>query len=147
MFIDLKSPSVQLNSTLFEGNLTLEQQQVNFTCTTISTDDILTWRSNHYINDPGGILQVGFHDDPGSTNINQQNPNTAATLISATTNGGVMVITSQLQIITSMQNSTSSVTCQINSNGAMRTITFQSVSGNSNNLCSHGDLYETLLVC
>ena len=119
-------PSVQLTSTLFVGNLALELQQVNFTCITRSTDDILTWSSDHYIDD---VLQVGFHDGLGFTEYSLRNPSTVATLISATTNGGVMVIESRLQIIASMQNPISNVSCRINSHGPMSTIPFQTVSG------------------
>ena len=119
-------PSVQLTSTLFNGNLALEQQQVNFTCVVASTDDILTWSSDHYI---GSILQIGFHDGPGFTDSNQQNPSTVATLINTASSGGVMVIESRLQIIASMQNPKSNVSCHVNSHGPMNTTTFQTVSG------------------
>ena len=119
-------PNVQLTSTLFNGNLALEDQQVNFTCVTHSTDNIVTWVSDHYI---GGFLPIVFDDDPGVSHSNQQNPSTVATLINATSNGGVMVIKSQLQIIASMQNPNSSISCRINSHGPMNATTFQTVSG------------------
>ena len=115
-------PSVQLTSTLFEGDVAYDGQRVSFTCIATSTDDILTWSSDHYI---GDILQIGFHDGPGFTDSNQQNPSTVATLINTTSNGGVMVIESRLQIIASMQNPISSVSCHINSHGPMNTITFR----------------------
>ena len=115
-------PPVQLTSTLFNGDTAYEGQQVVFTCVTTGTDDILTWRSEHYIE---GILQVSFHDPLGSTDSNPQNPSTVATLINATSNGGVIVIESRLRITASMQNSISSVSCQINSIGLVETITFR----------------------
>ena len=115
-------PPVQLTSTLFDGYVAYEGQQVNFTCITISNDSIVTWISDHYI---GGFLPIVFDDDPGVSHSNQQNPSTVATLINATSNGGVMVIKSQLQITASMQNPNSSISCRINSHGPMNTITFR----------------------
>lgn len=118
------APTVQLNSTLFNGDTAYDEQQINFTCITNSTDGILTWRSEHYIG-LGNILQSSYYDPLGSTDSNLQNPSTVATLISATSNGGVMVIESQLQITASMQNPNSNVSCQINSNGRVKTIPFR----------------------
>ena len=114
--------SVQLTSTLFNGDVAYEGQQVNFTCITRGTDDILTWSSDHYIDD---VLQVGFHDGPGFTEYSLRNPSTVATLISATTNDELTVIESRLQITASVQNPISNVSCRINSHGPVSTITFR----------------------
>ena len=124
--LGVSQPTVNLTSTLHKGDVAIDGQQVNFTCITTSTDDILTWRSAHYIE---GILQVSFHDAPGSTDSNQQNPNTVATLVSATTNGGVIVIESHLWIRASMQYPNCSAACQINSHGPMSIIAFQTLPG------------------
>ena len=105
----------------------LEMQLVNFTCITISRDNFLTWSSDHYLDQP---LQISFHDELGHQEPSRQNPSAVATLVNATMNGGVMVIESQLQITASMQNSISSVSCQIKSNGPMDIIRFKTIAGN-----------------
>ena len=119
-------PSVQLNSSLFGEDIAYEGQQVNFTCITISTDHIITWTSDHYID---GILQVGFNNSIGFTVPSQHTPSTVATLINATTNGGVMMIESRLQITASRQNPIANVSCRINNNGSMNTTTFRTLTG------------------
>ena len=115
-------PSVQLTSSLFGEDIAYEGQQVNFTCITTSTDNIITWTSDHYID---GILQVGFYDCVGFTISSQRTPSTVATLINATANGGVMVIESHLQITASRQNPIANVSCRINNNGPVNTTTFR----------------------
>jgi hypothetical protein len=118
-----------LVTTLFhvaDEYLALEMQQVNFICIITSQEDFLTWSSDHYIDQP---LQIGFHDEPGHQEPSLQHPSTVATLVNATTNGGVMVIESQLQITASRQNPISNVSCQINNHGPVDTIQFQTVSG------------------
>ena len=119
-------PSVQLTSSLFGGDTAYEGQQVNFTCITTSTDDIITWTSDHYID---GSLQVGFYDGPGYTVFSHQTPSTVATLINATTNGGVMMIESRLQITASRQNPIANVSCHISNDGPMNTTTFRTLTG------------------
>ena len=101
-------------------------QLVNFTCITISRDNFLTWSSDHYLDQP---LQISFHDELGHREPSRQNPSTVATLVDATTNGGVMMIESQLQIIASMQDPICSISCQINSNGPMDTVRVRTVPG------------------
>ena len=115
-------PSVQLTSSLFGEDIAYEGQQVNFTCITTSTDNIITWTSDHYID---GILQVGFYDDIGFMIPSQHTPSTVATLINATTNGGVMMIESRLQITASRQNPIANVSCRINNDGPVNTTTFR----------------------
>ena len=120
--------SVKLTSTLFDGAIAYERQEVIFTCTihVISQDDFLTWRIDHYIDQ---VLQISFYDDPEHQESSPQNPSTVATLVSATANGGVIVIVSQLRIIASIQNPSCSITCQIDNDGPVDTIQFQTVTG------------------
>ena len=113
--------NVELTNTLFDGNVAYEEQQIIFTCTTTGLHNFLTWSSDHYLDQP---LQISFHDELGHQESSPQNPSTVATLVDATTNGGVTVIVSQLQITASMQNSISNVSCQMDNNGVMGTITF-----------------------
>ena len=115
--------SVELTSTLFDGDIAYERQEVIFTCTihVISQDDFLAW----LIDDQ--VLHISFYDEPGQQEFSPQYPTTVATLVSATANGGVIVIVSRLQIIA--QNPSYSITCQIDDNGPADNIQFQTVTG------------------
>jgi hypothetical protein len=124
--IPFLNSGVQLTSTLFNGDIAYEGQQVNFTCIITSQEDFLTWSGDHYIDQP---LQIGFHDEPGHQEPSLQHPSTVATLVNATTNGGVIVIESQLRITASIQYPNSSVSCQIDDKGEMSTITFRKLFG------------------
>ena len=115
---------IELTSTLFDGDTAYEGQEVSFICFTKNNAqyNFLTWCSDDYLDQP---LQISIHDDPGQPHFNYQNPSTVATLVNFTTNGGVTMMVSQLWIIASTRNSTSSVGCQIDSDGQMNTITFR----------------------
>ena len=114
--------SIELTSTLFDGDVAYDGQQVTFTCIIRSQEDFLTWCSAHYIDQP---LQISFHDPLGHQEPSHQNPSTVATLVNATVNGGVMVIVSQLQIIASIQNPISNVCCLIDNLGSMNSVQFR----------------------
>ena len=119
-----------LTDTLHRGKLAYEAQKVVFTCITTSTNDIITWSSAHYISD---VLQIGSIDDRGSPRPDPNIPSTTATLINATTNGGITVITSQLQLNASIKYPTCNVICQIDSHIPLRNSTsFQTLLGKKN---------------
>ena len=113
---------VTLNSTLIRGYLALPGQRVVFTCVT-KNSSILEWQSDEHVGTDGDDIQiysVGDRDNVTSVTI----PTTYATRVSVTVENGITVIVSWLFITASERFSTSSVTCQINSQGPVKTISF-----------------------
>ena len=85
-------------------------EEVYITCVTRNSL-LLLWTSDEYIG-PGGIeLEFAIFNDIGDTVVSPINPNTVATLINNTNEDGMMVLVSQLRIVTSVNFSTSSVSC------------------------------------
>ena len=113
---------LRLNSTLIHGHLALPGQTIVFTCVTRNST-ILEWQSNEHIGTDGDDIQiysVGSRNNVTSVTI----PTTYATRVSVTTENGITMIVSQLYITTSEQFPTSSVTCRINGQGPIKTISF-----------------------
>ena len=93
-----------------------------FTCVTRGST-LLEWRSNEHIGINGDDIQiysVGSRDNVTSVTI----PTTYATRVSVSVEDGVTVIVSQLFITASEQFPTSSVTCRINGQGPIESISF-----------------------
>ena len=111
-----------MNSTLIRGHLALPGQRLVFTCVTRGST-LLEWRSNEHIGINGDDIQiysVGSRDNVTSVTI----PTTYATRVSVTVEDGITVIVSQLFITASEQFPTSSVTCRINGQGPIESISF-----------------------
>ena len=117
---------VTLSSTLIHGHLALPGQIVVFTCVTRNSS-ILEWQSDEHIGTDGDDIQiysVGSRVNVTSVTI----PTTYATRVSVTVENGVTVIVSQLLITASDRFPTSSVTCRINGQGPVKTISFNTTS-------------------
>ena len=82
-------------------------EEINITCETRGST-IIAWTSNEYIEQGGTQLEFATFNTVGEVRISPVNPNTVATLINKTTEGGRQVLRSQLHIIASAD---SIVTC------------------------------------
>ena len=102
-------------------------QTAIFRCTIRGTGTSLTWSSDDYIGSGDNALRLSSNDIPGQIVSSSRNPNTTATLISTTTNNGMTMIISELQIITSEQYQYSFVSChgQVNKNVTTSSIMFR----------------------
>ena len=119
---------VLLTSNVNQENIAYDAQTVTFMCTIRGTGIlVLNWISNDYIGSEDYWLQFSSTYSPGRTETSSINPTTVATLISANTytDSGVTEIVSELQITASVQHINSSITCQINGNGASNTVMFR----------------------
>ena len=113
---------VSLNSTLIRGHFALPRQRIIFTCVTRNSS-ILEWQSNEHIGTDGDDIQIysiGSRVNVTSVTI----PTTYATRDSVTVENGITMIVSRLFITASDHFPTSSVTCRINGQGPVKTITF-----------------------
>lgn len=132
---DMAQTNVTLTSSLYEGNIAYDTQNVTFQCITHGNGTILSWKSDDYIGSGGAMFEFISIDDPGSTTMIHTKPTTTAILISTTTefdaNTGVRVseIVSELRIMASLQYPISSVSCQVNGNGPLNSTMFRTVPG------------------
>ena len=112
---------VTLSSTL-TIQLAYPDQVIIFTCTTRGSG-ILEWRSDEYIG--SSTLQILSLSSAPSSVVSRSNSDTVATRVSTTTENGVLVITSELQITASTLYPTSTIICGNSGDGSTRNITFQ----------------------
>ena len=127
---------IMLNSTLIGGDLAYSRQRIVFTCVARNST-ILEWQSNEHIGMDGDNIQiysVGPRDNVTSVTI----LTTYATRVSVTMENGITVIVSQLFITASEQFPTSSITCRINGQGPIKTISFDTTGIHNNySACIH----------
>ena len=119
-----------LNSTLNANHITYAQDIVVFSCTTRGSG-VVNWFSDEYIGTDGLPLQliaVGNTTTVQSTT----DPNTVATRINVAYDNGVVVIVSELSIVTSLRYQMATVSCDNSDVQLRQSITFQTISKDFN---------------
>ena len=119
-----------LNSTLSDELVADPHEIVIFTCESRSAG-ILEWFSDEYIGTNGVRLQILSAGDTTTVPSNTD-PNTVAIRINVTYDNGVLVILSELRIITSSSYPVATVTCA--ANGERQNITFRVISKQINDV-------------
>ena len=113
-----------INSTISLEDLLCPDRNVSFTCEIRGPSPTIQWISHQYIDAGGSALDFnGLVDRVGATR-SQANSNSIATLITNTVENGTRILVSRLNITTSAEFPTASISC---SGSGMTTITIQTL--------------------
>ena len=121
-----------LESSLNADHLVCPGELVIFTCTTRQSP-ILEWLSEEYIGTGRDRLQILSESDRNTSSIT---PDAVALRINVTRDHGVIVITSELRIMASIEYPTATVSCSNGDQRFIQNITFRTFGKNVGKIIS-----------